>query len=84
MTRLRNPIRIGGFSSFGINRSLAKTLTYGVMHFVVAMSVTFALTGSLAAAIGVGIIEPLVQTYFYNLHEKLWSARDRRAQAAAA
>lgn len=51
----------------------AKTLTYGIMHFVVAVGVAFAVTGSWLAAMGVGLMEPLIQTVFYNLHERVWA-----------
>ncbi|GAB4517786.1 MAG: hypothetical protein Kow00133_02390 [Amphiplicatus sp.] len=51
----------------------AKTLTYGIMHFIVAAGVAFAVTGSWIAAMGVGLIEPLIQTGFYNLHERAWA-----------
>lgn len=59
-----------------------KTITYGVMHFVVAVSVTYAVTGSWIAALGVGFIEPAVQTVAYALHEKAWARADRRAARA--
>ena len=49
-----------------------KPLSYGVMHLAVAMAVAFALTGSWAVALGIGLIEPLVQTVFYALHERVW------------
>ena len=53
-------------------RLFAKTLTYGMLHAVVAFSVVFAFTGSLAVALGVGLIEPIVQTAFYFFHELAW------------
>ncbi|MBY0422749.1 MAG: DUF2061 domain-containing protein [Parvularculaceae bacterium] len=62
--------------SFALARlplSTVKTLTYGVMHFCVAATVAYILTGSFAAALSIGIIEPFVQTFFYNMHERAWS-----------
>ena len=35
-----------------------KTLTYGVMHLVVAMAVAYTVTGSLEAALAIGVLEP--------------------------
>ncbi len=52
-----------------------KTLTYGLMHFMVAVAVAYAVTGDAAVALGVGILEPLIQTVFYTLHERLWAGR---------
>lgn len=48
-------------------------LTYGLMHFVVAIGAAFALTGSWAVALGIGMVEPLIQTIAYTLHEKAWA-----------
>ena len=64
-----------------------KTVTYGLMHFAVAVAVAFALTGSLRTALAIGVIEPLVQTVFFTLHDRIWSrieARRARTRPAAA
>lgn len=67
-----------------MTRAALKTLTYGVMHFAVAVCVAYALTGSLAIALGIGAIEPMVQTLFYALHERAWGWAERpRAHAPA-
>jgi uncharacterized membrane protein len=52
---------------------LVKTTTYGTMHMIVAIAVAYAISGSWQVALGIGIIEPLVQTVFYNVHEHLWT-----------
>lgn len=57
-----------------------KTLTFSALHFAVAVTVTYALTRSVAAALSVGLIEPLVQTLAYHLHERAWSAHRRRVE----
>lgn len=62
-------------------RPALKTLTYSVMHFAVAISVAFALTGSWQAALAIGMIEPLVQTAAYTLHERAWERAGIRAKA---
>ncbi|GAA0202628.1 putative membrane protein [Brevundimonas nasdae] len=64
-----------------------KTVTYGVMHFAVAVTVAFALTRDITTALAIGMIEPLVQTVFFTLHDRIWTrieARRAREQAAAA
>lgn len=65
-----------------------KTVTYGVMHFAVAVAVAFALTGELATALAIGVIEPLVQTVFFTVHDRVWSRiearrEQRRSEAVA-
>lgn len=64
-----------------------KTMSYGVMHFAVAVTVAFALTGNIAVALAIGIIEPLVQTVFFTVHDRIWTRiearRERRRSALA-
>ncbi len=55
-----------------------KPVTYSVMHFLVAVGVAFALARDWRIALGVGIIEPLVQTVAYALHEAAWDRKLRR------
>ena len=55
------------------HETTVKTITYCVMHFTVAIAVAFALTGNWALALSIGIIEPLVQTVFFNVHERGWN-----------
>ncbi len=55
------------------HETLAKTVTYCLMHFTVAIAVAYVLTESWAIALSIGIIEPLVQTVFFNMHERGWN-----------
>jgi uncharacterized membrane protein len=61
-----------------------KTMTYGVMHFVVAVSVAFALTRDIGVALAIGLIEPLVQTVFFAVHDRVWSRIEARREARRA
>lgn len=56
----------------------AKSVSYGVMHFTVAVAVAFALTRDWRIALAVGTIEPLVQTVFFTLHDQIWRRIERR------
>lgn len=63
----------------------AKTVTYGLMHFTVAVAVAFALTGNIGTALAIGIIEPLVQTVFFTVHDRVWTRIEaRKAERRAA
>jgi len=65
----------------------AKTVTYGLMHFTVAVLVAFALTRDWRLALAIGMVEPLVQTVFFTLHDRIWTrieARKARRAAEAA
>ena len=59
-----------------------KPLTYSIMHLMVAITVAFALTRDWRIALGVGIIEPMVQTVAYIFHEKAWSLSTRKGRSA--
>lgn len=61
-----------------------KTVTYGLMHFVVAVAVAFALTRDWKVSLAIGIIEPLVQTVFFTLHDRVWTRIEARKAARAA
>lgn len=65
-----------------------KTVTYGLMHFTVAVAVAFALTQDWRIALAIGTVEPLVQTVFFTLHDRIWTRieakKARRAAEAAA
>jgi uncharacterized membrane protein len=62
-----------------------KTVTYGGMHFAVAVAVAYALTNDFGTALAIGMVEPLVQTLFFTLHDRIWSKiEDRRARGAVA
>jgi uncharacterized membrane protein len=56
-------------------RLLLKTASYGVVHIVVATAVAYALTGNLAVALSIGLIEPIVQTFVFSLHDWLWEGK---------
>jgi uncharacterized membrane protein len=51
---------------------MTKTLSFAVVHFVVAFSVGYALTGSLAVGGAIALIEPALNTVAYFFHEKAW------------
>ena len=56
-----------------MNRTLLKTCTYGIMHLTVAVLVAFALTRDWRVALAVGLVEPVVQTFAFAVHEKAWA-----------
>ncbi|MDO9472910.1 MAG: DUF2061 domain-containing protein [Caulobacter sp.] len=60
-------------------RFAMKTLTYATMHLTVAVAVAWVLTRDWRIALAVGLVEPLVQTVAFTLHERAWAKADRRA-----
>ena len=72
-----------------MTRDLVKTASFAALHFSVGFSVTYALTGSLAIATGVALIEPALNTVVFFFHERAWqrfglrSGRQRPATTSA-
>ena len=60
---------------------MTKTLSFTVMHFAIAFSVTYLMTGSLVLGGAVALVEPAVNSVAFHFHEKLW--RGREAEPAA-
>jgi uncharacterized membrane protein len=56
-------------------RRLAKTGTYWLTHITVAILVAWAITGNLAAALALGLLEPTVQAFVFFAHEWLWERK---------
>ena len=63
-----------------------KTVTFAIMHMLVAFGVVYLMTGSVAIGGAVALVEPAVNTIAYFFHEKVWErwiGRRNRAVAAA-
>jgi uncharacterized membrane protein len=56
-----------------MKKSLLKTATFASVHFAVAFTVAYALTGSIAVAGAIALIEPAANTVAYFLHERAWA-----------
>lgn len=56
---------------------MLKTLTFTVMHFCIAFSVAYALTGSVTVGGLVAAVEPLCNSVGFYFHEKFWKRLER-------
>lgn len=63
---------------------MTKTITFTLMHFCIAFSVTYALTGSLAIGGLVAAIEPLCNSVGFYFHEKIWQRLEKGPTVAKA
>ena len=66
-----------------LKQSLAKTASFAAVHFLVAFSVAYALTGSAPLASALALLEPLANTVAYFFHERLWARFTPRPAAQA-
>ena len=64
-------------------QTLAKTLSYYLIHVTVAALVAYAVTGNLIAALTLSLLEPTVQMVAFFFHEKAWQRWNVRKQAAS-
>ena len=55
-----------------VDAMMTKTLTFTLMHFCIAFSVAYLLSGSVAVGGLVAAIEPLVNSVGFYLHERIW------------
>lgn len=51
---------------------MLKTMTFAMLHFGVAFSITYLLTGSVVVGGAVALIEPTINTVVFYFHEKVW------------
>ncbi|RYY03751.1 MAG: DUF2061 domain-containing protein [Gammaproteobacteria bacterium] len=51
---------------------MAKTASFAVLHFSVAFSVGYALTGSALVGGTIALVEPAINTVVFFFHEKAW------------
>lgn len=56
---------------------LAKTLSFAVLHFSIAFTVAYLLTGSVLTGGLIALIEPACNTVAFYFHEKLWLRRGK-------
>ena len=63
---------------------MTKTLTFAIVHFAVAFTVGYLLTGSAVIGSLLALIEPACNTVAYYFHEKAWARwGDRRRDGGA-
>ncbi|KPN72208.1 DUF2061 domain-containing protein [Neisseria sp. 83E34] len=57
---------------------MLKTITFAILHFGVAFSIAYLLTGSIGISGAVALIEPLANTVVFYFHEKAWNRYERK------
>lgn len=51
---------------------MKKTISFAVIHFTVAFTVAYLLTGDMILGSLIALIEPMVNTMAFYFHEKVW------------
>ena len=61
---------------------MTKTMTFAAVHFTVAFSVAWLLTGDVVIGGLLALVEPMVNTVAYFFHEKVWERVQRQTVPA--
>lgn len=56
---------------------MKKTLSFAAVHFTVAFSLGYLLTGSVLVGGALALIEPALNTVAYHFHERAWARWER-------
>ena len=59
---------------------MRKTLSFAVLHFSIAFSMAWLITGSIWVGGTLAVLEPLCNTVAFHLHEKFWRRREQAMQ----
>jgi len=63
---------------------MAKSASFGIMHLGIAFGVSYALTGSVAIAGAISLVEPAVNTVAHYFFDRWWDRRTSPLPAGAA
>lgn len=55
---------------------MTKTISFAIIHFTVAFTVGYMITGSVLFSSALALIEPAINTVAYYFHEKVWKLID--------
>ncbi len=61
---------------------MLKTLSFAAVHFTVAFTIGYLLTGSVLVGGAMALVEPAVNTVAYYVHEKVWAQAAVRQRVA--
>ncbi len=60
---------------------MAKTISFAIVHFSVAFTVGYLLTGSILFGSVMAMVEPAINTVAFHFHEKIWNRLQKRKVA---
>lgn len=52
---------------------MTKTMTFAAVHFSVAFTVGFLISGSVLVGGAIALVEPAINTVAYHVHERIWA-----------
>lgn len=61
---------------------MTKTISFAAVHFSVAFTVAYLMTGSVLVGGALALVEPAINTVAFHVHEQAWSRIQRRDAAS--
>ncbi len=52
---------------------MTKTFSFAIVHFTVAFTVGYLMTGSILFGSALAVVEPAVNTVAFHIHEQVWN-----------
>ena len=56
---------------------MTRTMSFAAVHFTVAFTVGYLMSGSVLVGGAIALVEPAVNTVAYHFHERAWSRLNR-------
>ncbi|MGD8560172.1 MAG: DUF2061 domain-containing protein [Gammaproteobacteria bacterium] len=56
---------------------MTKTASFAIVHFTVAFTVGYVMTGSVMVGGAIALVEPMINTVAYYFHEMVWKHREK-------
>ena len=56
---------------------MAKTMSFAIIHYSVAFTVAYVMTGSALIGGAIALVEPAINTVAYHFHEQLWKRKQQ-------
>jgi len=55
---------------------MIKTFSFAAVHFTVAFTVAYVISGSLVVGGAIALVEPVINTIAYHFHELAWKKKE--------
>lgn len=61
---------------------MIKTMSFAAVHFSVAFTVAYMMTGSVLIGGAMALVEPAINTVAYYIHEQIWARKNNGSSSA--
>jgi uncharacterized membrane protein len=65
------------------DRLMSKTMSFAAVHFTVAFTVAYLMSGSVVVGGAIALVEPVVNTVAYHFHELVWNRVQKASNPAS-